>query len=386
MYFGRAHHSPPAITYAASLSAGVTTDSRCLDALVVALSHTSGVQSFISSTKQLQLVSLQFCVACRSFRTLGLRIKYATPPRLVADASSSPPKPGQAGYTRVPRFRARSVRWEYVSFKAFRPPMYSLTHVEYMTFCNGGFNDRIEPLAFLSRLKILSLGHYFNHPIDGVAWPRQLETLEFSTNFNHPVVGVDWPPQLKMLTFGRRFNQTIKGVAWPRQLQYLTLDCDFNQPINGVIWPPQLVRLSFGERFNQPIGGAIWPKTLESLYFNDDFNQPIEGAHWPLSLHVLSVGKGFNQRFGGGVWPPALGSLSLGAKYNQPLHGIGTSIPHLRKLTLGFHSWKYPHSLAGVQWPEALEELNMYEDWYRFCRKQKGLFPERLKVGFMDPF
>lgn len=345
-----------------------------------------GARSYIPSTKQLQLASLQFCVACRSFRNLGLTITYATPRRLVADANSSPPQPGQAGYTRVPRFRARSVRWNYASFKAFRPPMYSLTHVEYMTFSSVGFNDRIEPLAFLSRLKTLRLGHSFNHPIDGVAWPRQLEVLEFSQNFNHPVVGVDWPARLRILTFGRRFNQTSKGVAWPPQLEILTLDCDFNQPIDGVIWPPQLMRLRFGERFNQPIGGAIWPKTLESLAFNDDFNRPIEGANWPLSLRFLSVGKGFNQRFGGGVWPPALRSLSLGAKYNQPLHGIGTSIPHLRKLTLGFRRWNYSHSLAGVRWPEALEELDMYVEWYRFCNKQKGLFPERLRVGYMDPF
>lgn len=374
--------APPPQKNAASLSAGVTTDSRCLDAFTVALNHTSGVEGWCIPTKQLQLASLPLCVACRSVRTLALKIKYGTPRRLLADANSSPPKPGQAGYTRVPRFRARGVHWNSFSFNALRPPMYSLTHVEFMDFCYS-FGDRIEPVAFLTRLRTLRLGHKFNHPVDGVTWPRQLETLELSTNFNHPVDGVDWPPQLKRLTFGARFNQTVKGVAWPRQLQHLELDCDFNQPVDGVTWPPQLTSLTFGKRFNQPIDGTVWPRTLVSLDLRGNFDQPIDLANLPPSLQSLYLERGFNKMFRGGMWPPALRLLCLGEKFNQPVRKIGTCIPHLKQLRLEFSRWDYSHSLARVQWPEALGELVLSDSWYQFCLVNKSSFPARFRMKFL---
>ncbi|CAN0511524.1 unnamed protein product, partial [Ectocarpus sp. 8 AP-2014] len=55
--------------------------SKCLDAFVVALNQTcdGGDKRWYASTLELQLVSLEFCGACRRVPTLHVRVDRQTP-------------------------------------------------------------------------------------------------------------------------------------------------------------------------------------------------------------------------------------------------------------------------------------------------------------------
>ncbi|CAN0553692.1 unnamed protein product, partial [Ectocarpus sp. 8 AP-2014] len=54
---------------------------RCLDAFIVALNQTcdGGEKRWYASTLELQLVSLEFCGACRHVPTLDVRVNRQTP-------------------------------------------------------------------------------------------------------------------------------------------------------------------------------------------------------------------------------------------------------------------------------------------------------------------
>ena len=71
------------------LVAGAT-DDRCLEAFIVALNQTLDASAWFASTKQLQLTSLQFCVACRSVKTLRLTVDSKIPRHLVDDDDAPP--------------------------------------------------------------------------------------------------------------------------------------------------------------------------------------------------------------------------------------------------------------------------------------------------------
>ncbi|CAN0496982.1 unnamed protein product, partial [Ectocarpus sp. 8 AP-2014] len=55
--------------------------SKCLDTFVVALNQTcdGGDKRWYASTLELQLVSLEFCGACRRVPTLHVRVNRQTP-------------------------------------------------------------------------------------------------------------------------------------------------------------------------------------------------------------------------------------------------------------------------------------------------------------------
>ncbi|CAM9816795.1 unnamed protein product, partial [Ectocarpus fasciculatus] len=94
-----------------SSTRGPTSD-LCLKALMVALSETCDGNSWYTSTKELQLASLEFCTTCRNYPTLHLTVDAHTPRRLLAAADAPSPHPKRLCGTRVPRLRARSVTWD----------------------------------------------------------------------------------------------------------------------------------------------------------------------------------------------------------------------------------------------------------------------------------
>lgn len=107
---------------------------RCLDAFIVALHEARDGNSWYTSTKELQLASLQFYSACRSVATLALRVDCHMPCRLLASTDAPPPNRKRLCSTRVRRLRARRVRWKLSTAAEMRTPLYALADAEEIRF------------------------------------------------------------------------------------------------------------------------------------------------------------------------------------------------------------------------------------------------------------
>ncbi|CAN0426918.1 unnamed protein product, partial [Ectocarpus sp. 12 AP-2014] len=107
--------APASSPLAAPPTPPVPTRNPCLDALVVALNETCNGNSWYTSTEELQLASLEFCIACRNCPTVHLKVEAHTPRRLLAATDSPPPHPKRLFQTRVPRLRACRVTWNMVT-------------------------------------------------------------------------------------------------------------------------------------------------------------------------------------------------------------------------------------------------------------------------------
>lgn len=195
---------------------------------------------WFASTKELQLVSVLFCAACRDLPTLHLRVDATTPDRLLASeeevaaggagaataalasveegeaaavAAAAPPA-ALAGACaaattplwRVPRLRARSVTWDLPTAEKLSKPVYALATAEVLKFVNC-FNGGLQGVSWPPRVRDLSFGRGFNQPINGVVFPDSLETLVFGLGFNKAVAAVSWPASLREITFGYSFNR-----------------------------------------------------------------------------------------------------------------------------------------------------------------------------------
>lgn len=333
---------------------------RCLDAFRVSLQQACcDRESWYTSTTQLQLASLPFCLACRDSVTLCLTVDDKTPGRLLAGGSDGDAvavaAPHQRGRTRVPRLRAREVTWHRRSFVELSAPIYALAEADFL-IVDGGFNRGVDTVVWPAKLRRLEFGDYFNQSIAGASWPASLEQLTFGCNFNQSVEDVSWPTSLQELAFLGNFNQSIEGVTWPSSLQQLAFGREFDQPVEGAVWPASLQQLTFGLKFNQPVQRVAWPSSLKQLAFGDDFDHPLEQeADWLKSLECLSIGRWFNQSLHGiGRWAPALEELKLrvdGQEYGLSLSGVGWPTG-LKKMTVDKTLWD-KHSAAfpvGVEW------------------------------------
>ncbi|CAN0197326.1 unnamed protein product, partial [Ectocarpus sp. 13 AM-2016] len=201
------------------------TRNSCLEALIVALNETCDGASWYTSTKELQLASLEVCMACRNYPTVHLNVDEQIPRRLLATADAPPPHPKRLCWTRVPRLRARRVTWNMPTAAELRNPIFAMTDVDCLEF-----------------------GLDFEGSLDAVAWPQRLKTIQFhyESVFNQPLELVQWPASLQKITFGEDFNQPIeRGVEWPDSLQTLVFGVDFNQPVDNVRWPASLQELTF---------------------------------------------------------------------------------------------------------------------------------------------
>ncbi|CAM9755300.1 unnamed protein product [Ectocarpus sp. 12 AP-2014] len=399
--------------------------SSCLSALIVALNETCDGTSWYTSTKELQLTSLEFCTACRNYPTVHLTVNTETPRRMLAAADIPPPHPSRLGWTRVPRIRARRVTWNIQTEEELRTPIFALTDVDYLEFgrafegsldavvwlrrlktiefqwespfngpihlvkwpaClqrlvfGGEFNQQIEHVKFPASLQHLSFGSYFNQPIEGVLWPSSLKVLILGCfAFNKPVERVAWPTSLRQLTFGGGFNQPIERVAWPTSLRQLTFGVGFNQPIERATFSASLQRLTFGQQFDQPIERVEWPDSLQVLIFGENFNQPVDNVRWPASLQELTFGdylelpddrmgmnSSFNQYISYSVWPASLRRITLGGFFRQSLQGLGTWMPNLEALRI--LEWdidnipKESLLVRGIEWPNGLRELTVFKE------------------------
>ncbi|CAN0347245.1 unnamed protein product, partial [Ectocarpus sp. 12 AP-2014] len=268
----------------------------------------------------LQVVSLEFCGACRSALSFDVHIHRQTPLSLWSPRKSHATLNKRSREacisSRVPAVQANSWVWALPMEILLPRSATELHQVPENRQPTGpssatspgrmGWFQKLKRLVFYSErsvnsvlwpacLQQLSFGDYFNQPIIGVAWPASLQRLSFGREFNQPIIGAVWPVSLRQLSFGPMFNQPILGVMWPVCLRRLSFSFKFNHPIVGVVWPASLQRLSLGFGFNQPVVGAVWPPSLQQLTFCGTFNQPIAGAAWPASLEQLSFGHNFNR-------------------------------------------------------------------------------------------
>ncbi|CAM9716605.1 unnamed protein product [Ectocarpus sp. 12 AP-2014] len=376
--------------------------SKRLRAFRAILGDTSDGKHWFSSTKQLQLASVHFCVECRNVRRQHLRVDDDTPGWLLGAAGVPLRAADRTFRSRVPRLRAREVTWKRSSAALLKKPLFALAEAESMTF-GWRFDDGPEAVIWPRRLGKVVLGERLYHAINCISWPESLRRLTLGCDFNQPIAGirwpaslkqltlcgfnqsvqcVQWPPSLQQLTFGLFFNQPIDAdVTWPESLQQLTLGTDFNQGIVGVTWPASLQRLRFGNKFDREIEGVEWPASLQHLTFGKNFNRTIESVAWPSTLRKLTFGLRFNRALGSVACPSSLTHLTLGRKFNQPLHAIRTWVPGLVELVLLFERRRYSHSLSGVQWPTGLQTLTLRKSW-----EADGLaLPRGLRLIYLTP-
>ncbi|CAM9635072.1 unnamed protein product [Ectocarpus sp. 4 AP-2014] len=379
-------------------SAGPTRD-FCLDAVLISLNRMCDGKSWYTSTKELQLASLEFCIACRSYRAIHLTVGAQIPRRLLAAVDAPSPHPHRLCWTRVPRLRVRRVTWNMRTAAMLRTPIFAISEVDCLEF-GFAFKGSLEAVAWPRRLKAIKFGHccWFNMPINLVEWPASLQRLAFGKAFNqpieranfpaslqelafgenfmHPIKDVPWPPSLQRLSFGVFFDQPIEEVVWPTSLKQLSIDALgwFNMPIQRAAFPASLEQLALGGSFNQPIEGVVWPDSLQKLDFGPYFNRPIDNVRWPASLQELTIGRwddlgdtsmlmfsNFNQRIDGCVWPASMRRLTLGGAFRQSLQGLGTWMPNLETLGL-FDRLSDDSLLRGIEWPKSLRHLTVFRE------------------------
>ncbi|CAM9322251.1 unnamed protein product [Ectocarpus fasciculatus] len=356
----------------------------CLEALIVALNETCDGKSWYTSTKQLQLASLDFCIACRTFPTAHLNFSEETPRRLLAAADAPPPHPKRSCWTRVPRLRARRVTWNMPTAAELRTPIFAMADVDHLEF-GMHFEGGLEAVAWPQHLKTIQFHDQsgFNQPLELVQWPASLQKISFGEDFDQPMEHVEFPASMRQLIFSTFscFNQSIAGAILPVSLQLLALGEYFNQPIEEVLWPGSLQQLTFGSWFDQPIEGVSWPDSLQTLGFGEMFNQPVDNVRWPSSLQDLRFGSldeegdnggmtmfsDFNQRIDHSIWPTSLRRLTLGHNFSQSLQGLGTWMPNLEVLRLLDYNMSDVSDsgdnnlLCGIEWPKGLRHLMLFE-------------------------
>ncbi|CAM9420406.1 unnamed protein product [Ectocarpus fasciculatus] len=300
--------------------------SGCLDAFIVALNQTCDGRAtcWYASTLELQLVSLEFCGACRSILSFDVRIHEQTP---LSMWSLHKPKPTPNKHcrrvcisSRVPAVQAIGWNWA-LPIEILLPRSAIELHPgseQYRRPTGTSSATSLGRVGWFQKLRQIVVSS--ETVVNSVSWAASLQQLSFGDDFDQSIVGAVWPVSLQLLSFGREFNQAIVGAVWPPSLLRLSFGREFNQPIVGVEWPVSLQQLSFGFQFNQPIVGVVWRASLQKLSFGCKFNQPITGAAWPASLQQLSFEGLFNQPIVDVVWPTSLKQLSFGDDYfNQPI-------------------------------------------------------------------
>ena len=184
--------------------------SQCLDAFNVALSQAydgGGRKRWYASTIELQLVSLDFCRACRTVPTLHVHVDESTPRSLRFPRRSETP----------PNTRRSKVR----------------------------ISNRVPVVRALS-----------------LTWALPLEVL-------HESAAVELWTWLELLRLRRgpsSWGSLGSSVVWSqKRLKHLVLEIDANETVAGVVWPASVQQVSFGARFNRPITGMVWPAAMKKL-------------------------------------------------------------------------------------------------------------------------
>lgn len=396
-----------------------------LVALAILLREMEGKSKpWLPSTRELRLVSLEVCNACRRTLVFRVWVGRSTPRSLWETAefteANGPRSSMSTGKGQRPRFLPRShsrprlsnaravkVVWDrpVEDIPSARLFLQSVAH-----FQLGFHFDTNPPQGLVSLpegLVVLDLGPRFGLDIFRVTWPAGLRELRLGASFDHPLSGIALPPGLQRLTFGASFNKPIDDVAWPASLRVLEFGRRFDQPvaIDAVSWPGRLESLSFGRDFSHDLAVVSgpkptltsagcrvrgwWPATLRRLTLLEGFRQPIDTVAWPEGLEELyldcvfvrkgpasaaSEDEGATNNISSIAWPPGLKKLHFDLNFHQPVQDIPLP-PSLEELAFG-DSFDQP--IGGVcQLPRGLRRLSFGAS---FNRNVEGVdFPPSIK-------
>jgi len=227
-------------------------ESRCLHAFTVALSEAcnGGVKRWYASTLELQLVSLEFCRACRSIPQLAVNVEASTPRSLWSPRKAQTP----------PRTRSSEAR------SASRVPVVQAVRLTWGLPAEILMEDAA--MEYWAMSEYLRLGGSVSAAsLSSPVWPASLQQLSFGQDFYQPIEGVVWPSSLQQLSFGYFFNKPIAGVVWPASLQQLMC---------SVMCSPVL---------HKPMARA--QAVLQSRLFDAAFFCASHGFHKPVLAHLF---------------------------------------------------------------------------------------------------
>ena len=234
------------------------------------------------------------------------------------------------------------------------------------------FNQSLEQVTLLSRLRTLTFGVCFNQSLERVNLPQGLQTLTFGyhSNRNRRLEQVNLPNSLQTLKFGDRFNQSLEPVTMPNSLRMLTFGRDFNRSLELVTLPNSLQTLTLGAGFNHSLEQVTLPNSLRMLTFGRDFNRSLELVTLPNSLQTLTLGAGFNHSLEQVTLPNSLRTLTLGSDFNRSLEQM--TLPNSLE-TLRF----------GTGFNQSLEQAKRFADLLvqrRFCEQLVILLESIVKT------
>ncbi|CAM9378487.1 unnamed protein product, partial [Laminaria digitata] len=159
-------------------------NARCLAAFTVALNQGCGEKDRVwyASTMHLQVASMGFCRACRTFATLRVRVDKGTPPSLWAlltpQAQAQPTSDGAGPVTpnRVPAVQMLSAIWRY---RTESIPQKSIEVMEGLRLKLSCFSIGVgvDSVVWPTSLLHISFGRPFDQPIDNIVWPVLLRSL-----------------------------------------------------------------------------------------------------------------------------------------------------------------------------------------------------------------
>eukprot|EP00903_Cladosiphon_okamuranus_P011796 g11086.t1 len=400
---------------------------------------------WLSSAKELRLVSFDLCNACRGTLPVRVWVGQNTPESLWAAAAPPPPaaapapqhqhqqqkdgNDGGGGALRAGEPVSCVNSGNSSSNATPKPPACPRKRALWGVLATTVVWDRpARDIASAGKLleyvERLRFGFHFNEPLVSIKmprfpWPDSLVSLDTGVKFQQDLSGASLPAGLLELRFGGAFNCCIRRIVWPPRLRKLCFGPGFNQPIAGVTWPDSLQHLSFGDSFDQPLlhdsravdGSVSWPPHLVSLTFGaafsqnfrergggDDFRSPL-----PTSLKQLTLSEGFRQLLDAVAWPSCLEELRLQCVYvgvaseglptglkklhldlsfDQSIRGVVPLLPEmLQELRFGDH---FNERLDGVEWPHGLKKLALGDSFNRPIEEGHASFPpqlERLEFG-----
>lgn len=393
------------------LSPTTEEDGPCLTALRVLLGEMDGGQNndnrcsqWVSSTRELRLVSFDLCNACRSALASRVWIGENTPRSLWARRS----RQQRDGDTRGgPSLVGTPISSKSVKGRGSTPPLFSSTHLRRRMLSDvrattvvwdRSAGEISSAQDFLENVVRLKFGFHFNEPLAfkktaRFRWPGTLVALDLGGTFQQDLSGVSLPPALLELRFGAMFNRSIQRVSWPSRLVRLTFGASFNKPIIGIRWPATLKHLEFGDNFDQPFvqrsttasaaDSVVWPPLLESLKFGTDFSHTIGGGGGTLA-GAGAEGRGRNGCCGGGGGlPPSLKRLTLSEGFLQPIDTV-TWPDGLNELNL---DCCYVSAAGEGRLPAGLKRLRIDLDFHQPIRDVMPLLPATLEeVAFGNTF
>ena len=241
------------------------------------------------STKQLQLVCLELCIACRQSGASCVVVTPDTPPHLWRWRD---PKRHRiaCGNSRLPILRVSAITWKRSVAQLSKDRVLSGEVPMNLVSRSQDHRERRDNVwrsPSFQQLQRLSIVPGRNEVIDYIKWPASLLQLALGPYFNFLIESVGWPVSLEVLEFGYAFNQSLVRVVWPVSLRHVIFGRNFNFPVESVVWPVSLEVLEFGDNFNQSLVRAVWPASLQTLTFGRNFNRRIDLVIWPTSLQHL---------------------------------------------------------------------------------------------------